>query len=351
MKTVPEDVVASLQQAWPNDAAMQILPLSLRQRYDRAHIYGLFKILFTQRNRTLIQGLSPQLPDGGYCIFITLDKTAFDSAYDYEDQLYEDSFEWVTRRGVGESHRDYVALRNPRTRVSLFVRNKARELFAYLGELTYLAHTEFRSKRDDRTQLKYLFQLQHPVPDALLQALTGGVSQPTTVKGRSSRKSPTRTSSQRRPATLEGARQALAYVLGDLNRIMVPAHHNYQVRLKHFLTAHGVSAEWERGFVDVRFLLNGDTYIGEIKVTTYLSVDEAFRTALGQLIFYAHIGFEKMPRMIMLLDAEPDSKRVELASRHDIAVVVERKSEQFVILNPQVLPRLSSVFSTAHGKV
>ena len=107
----------------------------------------------------------------------------------------------------------------------------------------------------------------------------------------------TRTKSNRRPTTLAGARKALSYVLGDLNRILVPAHHNYQVRLKDFLAGRGIVAEWERDFVDVRFQLEGHTFIGEVKVTTYLSLDEAFRTALGQLLFYGHVGFEKPPEL------------------------------------------------------
>jgi hypothetical protein len=39
----------------------------------------------------------------------------------------------------------------------------------------------------------------------------------------------------------------------------------------------GVSAEWERDFVDVRFQLDGETYVGEIKVTTTLRLEEAFQ--------------------------------------------------------------------------
>ena len=54
--------------------------------------------------------------------------------------------------------------------------------------------------------------------------------------------------------------------------------------------------------------------------------------------------------MIMLLDAEPDRNRVDLATRHSIAVVVDRKSGTFAILNSEVSPRLSFVFSTAHSK-
>ena len=44
-------------------------------------------------------------------------------------------------------------------------------------------------------------------------------------------------------------------------------------------------AEWERDSVDVRFHLEGQTFIGEVKVTTYLSLDEAFQLLSGSCYF------------------------------------------------------------------
>jgi hypothetical protein len=124
----------------------------------------------------------------------------------------------------------------------------------------------------------------------------------------------------------------------------VPAHQHYQVRLLEFLRRRGVEAEGERDFVDVRFLLQSQQCIGEIKVTSYLSIDEAFRTALGQLLFYAHLRCENLPAMVMFLDRRPHPDRINLASRLGIAVVAEDAS-RFVLLNPDSFPDLSRLFS------
>ena len=96
--------------------------------------------------------------------------------------------------------------------------------------------------------------------------------------------------------------------------------------------------------MDVRFQLEGQTFIGEVKVTTYLSLDEAFRTALGQLLFYGHVGFENPPELIMLLDQKPDDKRLRLASKLGVSVVVEIEEGKFILLNPEVAQPLASVF-------
>ena len=169
MRKLLPQATALLERAWATASSSGgvALPLSLHARYGRKDVYEVFGIEFSQRNRTQIQGLSLRLPDGGYCIFITLDKSALDEVYDYEDQLYEDSFEWVTRRGPSENHPDYVSLREPSTRVSLFVRGRDRESFVYLGEIRYIIHETFRSDRDGRNQQKYLFSLVHVVPEAL----------------------------------------------------------------------------------------------------------------------------------------------------------------------------------------
>ena len=51
------------------------LRLTLHERYTRPDVYGLFGINYdTRRTRHLNTGLSPRMPDGGYFIFITLDK-------------------------------------------------------------------------------------------------------------------------------------------------------------------------------------------------------------------------------------------------------------------------------------
>jgi len=91
------------------------LRLTLHERYTRPDVYGLFGINYdARRTRHLNTGLSPALPDGGYFIFITLDKGTI--AYDYEDELFRDQLIWVTRRDRGENDSDYVALRQPGNR-------------------------------------------------------------------------------------------------------------------------------------------------------------------------------------------------------------------------------------------
>ena len=64
--------------------------------------------------------LSPRCSDGGYLIFVTLNKEELDPAHDYPDQLFAQKFVWVTRRDATEDKRDYINLRSEGTRVSLF---------------------------------------------------------------------------------------------------------------------------------------------------------------------------------------------------------------------------------------
>jgi hypothetical protein len=126
----------------------------------------------------------------------------------------------------------------------------------------------------------------------------------------------------RRPSTLEEYKQAFSYALGSSVRRVIPAHHNYQVDLKEFLTNRSISAEFERDFVDVQFTARGKTYIGEIKVTGFLKMKEGFRIALGQLLEYAHLRFAVPPRMLMFLDEAPDKKRIALATNLSISVIL-----------------------------
>ena len=111
---------------------------------------------------------------------------------------------------------------------------------------------------------------------------------------------------------------------------MIPAHHNYQVRLRRFLLARGVEANMEKNFVDVDFKLEGEHYIGEIKVTTYLTPQQAFRAAVGRI-----------PHMIIFLDHSPEERR--LAEKLDIAVIVER-GRKFSLLCPTSACALSKLF-------
>ena len=78
----------------------------------------------------------------------------------------------------------------------------------------------------------------------------------------------------------------------------------------------------------------------------YLTLDEAFGTALGQLLFYGHMQFDSMPGLVMLLDRAPDAQRIAVASKLGVSVVVERQPGSFELLNPLVAPVLQVVFSS-----
>lgn len=326
------------------DAIRPLLPLELHGRYGRKDVFALFGIEYDSRQQHLNTGLSPRLTDGGYFIFITLDKEAYEPQLSYADELYADRFVWVTRRGRGEAHPDYVRLRQPGTRVSLFVRNSPGEAFAYLGELDYAAHTEFKEEGSGDLQQSYSWRLRHPLPEDLLAELTFGVKRPRArqrkeaVAGRAGR-----ARKGRRPATLDEYKKAYSYAVGTADRTVIPEHHNYQVRLGNYLGGRGLEAEFERDFIDVAFSAGGWRFIGEIKVTTHLSLPEAFRSALGQIIEYAHLKHETPPGMIMFLDHRPDDRRVALATKYAITVVAEEEG-RYLILNPDVAPILLEVF-------
>jgi len=121
------------------------------------------------------------------------------------------------------------------------------------------------------------------------------------------------------------------------DRIIVPEHYNYQVRLSNFLKDHGVAVEMERDFVDVTFTIDGKQFIGEIKVTRNLTVPQAFRTALGQVIEYGHLLFPEVPQMIIFLDQVLDAERLRIATKFEITVIALSEGK-FVILNPSVCP-------------
>jgi hypothetical protein len=107
-----------------------------------------------------------------------------------------------------------------------------------------------------------------------------------------------------------------------------------------------VDAEWERDYVDVRFPIGGALFIGEIKVTGWLRLEEAFRVALGQLLEYAHLRFDRRPGTIMFLDRSLDARRLELASTLGVAEVSEIDG-RYVLANPGVAPELADVFRRA----
>jgi hypothetical protein len=94
----------------------------------------------------------------------------------------------------------------------------------------------------------------------------------------------------------------------------------------------------EKNFVD------GEDFIGEIKVTRNLTLAQAFRTALGQLLEYGHLLFAEPPHLIMFLDQKPDDRRLQLATNLKIAVILGNHMG-FVLLNPESCgPCLKRIF-------
>jgi Domain of unknown function (DUF3427) len=325
-----------------------VLNLQIHGEYGRQAAYQAVGVRYTNRQQNLNIGLSPRNPDGGYPIFITLDKKDLDEAYDYDDELFADRFRWVTRRDRSEDHPDYVRQRDGSTRVSLFVRHSPRDKSVYLGELRYLTHRQFQDERDRHVQQEYVFDLKCPVPEPLVVRLTSGTrpaskSRPRT-KAKRGAAGPLRT---RRPANLDEYKKAFSYALGRLDRTVVPAHQQFQVRLKEFLRRHGIVAHGEHDYVDIRFSAESQDFIGEVKVTSYLTLDGAFRSAIGQLLFYGFMRFTNPPCLVMFLDRVPDEQRIALATRLGIAVVVEHAPGSFSLLNPSHSPVLADIFATA----
>lgn len=131
------------------------LPIEQFSRYGRKEIFATVGVKYDAQQQHLNLGLSPRCKDGGYFIFITLNKDELDPAHDYADELFAQDFIWVTRRDVTEEQENYVNLRSDETRVSLFVRTNPREDFAYLGELEYKEHHPFKDPASGRPQFVF----------------------------------------------------------------------------------------------------------------------------------------------------------------------------------------------------
>lgn len=203
-----------------------------------------------------------------------------------------------------------------------------------------MEHTAFVDPATGRPQLRYVWRLQHPLPEGLLRELTFGV--PTR------RKHPAGAAPAqahfRAPGSFDELRKAYSYVLGTAERTVVPEHQNYQVRLSQFLKERNIMVEMEKNFVDVSFAVEAEDFIGEIKVTRNLTIPQAFRAALGQLLEYGYLQFPTPPHMIIFLDQRLDDQRLRLASTLGIAVVFF-DGDNFILLNPdQAYPSLAKVF-------
>jgi hypothetical protein len=324
----------------PKQSNRVALPLELFGRFGRKEIYATVGVQYDQQQRHLNVGLSPKCKDGGYFIFITLNKEELDPAHNYADEIFADQFIWVTRRDVTDEDQDYVNLRLPETRVSLLARTNPGEEFAYLGELKYAEHTAFVDPSSGRPQIRYVWRLQHPLPEGLLRELTFGIPM--------ARKHPAGAAPAkphfRAPSSFDELRKAYSYVLGTAERTVVPEHQNYQVRLSQFLNERNIAVEMEKNFVDVSLSVDGEVFIGEIKVTRNLTVPQAFRAALGQLLEYGYLLFPTPPHMIMFLDERLDDQRLRLASTLGIAVIFF-DGNNFVLLNAdQAYTPLATVF-------
>jgi hypothetical protein len=151
---------------------------------------------------------------------------------------------------------------------------------------------------------------------------------------------------------LDEYQRAYRYALGT-ERQVVPAHQHYQMRLRAHFEAHGLEAEWERDFIDVRWEHGGRTWIGEVKLPRYLTAAEAFRAALGQLLVYGATQFVEPPRMVMFLDQSPGEALLRLAERLGVVVVVETVLGAFELqARPldSVLTRMFPAATASDGK-
>jgi hypothetical protein len=290
-------------------------------------------------------GLSPQLPDGGYFLFVTLNKERLDPAHDYDDQLFSDKLIWATRRDVTEDDADYLNLREQGRRVSLFVRTNTREMFVYAGELRYQDHQSIGDQSSNRPQLRFIWSLRQSLSDSLLQELTFGLPSERPRRGRTAIKR--KTTRSRMPSSFDEFKKAYSYVLGTMaERTVIPEHQHFQVRLNAYLKNKGVTADFERDFIDVAFTL-ADDYIGEIKVTRNLTVPQAFRSELGQILEYGYTRFKELPRLIIFLDQRLDSFRLRVADSLGI-VVITGIDDRFEILNSRTAAaELQKLFSPA----
>jgi hypothetical protein len=212
----------------------------------------------------------------------------------------------------------------------------------YAGELKHLESSAFKDPSSGRPQMLYVWHLKNPLPEALYQELIFGL--PKTRRTAAARKAAHGKGDSRAPSSFDELRKAYSYVLGAAERTVIPEHQNYRVRLSEFLKERGIKAEMEKNFVDVSFSVDGESFIGEIKVTRNLTLPQAFRTALGQLLEYGHLLLAEPPHLIMFLDQKPDERRLQLASAMKIAVVRENGTE-FVLLNPESCdPCLKNIF-------
>lgn len=126
------------------------------------------------------------------------------------------------------------------------------------------------------------------------------------------------------------------YLARGGRRTIFRAHRDFQIRLQDYLKdANAADLRWEQDFIDVSFRFERHKYIGEMKVTNgYISPELAFRAALGQIVEYRFTrNWQTPPQMIIFLDQQVDAKRLALAARLKISVVLETESGVFQLAN------------------
>jgi hypothetical protein len=140
-------------------------------------------------------------------------------------------------------------------------------------------------------------------------------------------------------------KKKFSYVIGRHETTVNKEHLAYQIRLKNFLESKELAPKFERDYIDVEFSIGNESFIGEVKVTNWLSITEAFRIAVGQILDYAYTRRTNKHGMMIFLDKELDNpRRLELASKLQVSVVVERKKGAFELLNPEVNNALRGLF-------
>jgi hypothetical protein len=79
-----------------------------------------------------------------------------------------------------------------------------------------------------------------------------------------------------------------------------------------------------------------DTPLGEIKVSSeHLGMKDSFRAAIGQILEYKYLKPQgRDASMIIFMDRTPDEKRIQLACRLGISIVVEDRKSNYRLQSP-----------------
>jgi hypothetical protein len=155
-------------------------------------------------------------------------------------------------------------------------------------------------------------------------------------------------SAGRRAADLSSLASSYRYLAEPHEGTVFRPHLEFQRRLEKYLRGRpAATVRFEQDHIDVQFSHGHDAFIGEIKVTNLrISVEQAFRAALGQLLEYRYLKpWPKAPRMVMFLDQEIGPAHLRLAGTLLIEVVAETKRGEFRLLNTDRQSSLDRIFS------